>query len=45
MHEKGCLESKFDKNAEPYIKGPAAKDGVITWIKLVNDEVAFEVEN
>jgi len=38
-------EVRFDKNEEPYIKGPAAKDGVITWIKLVNDEVIFEVEN
>jgi peptidoglycan/xylan/chitin deacetylase (PgdA/CDA1 family) len=38
-------EIRFDKNREPYIKGPAAKDGVITWIKLVNDEVTFEVKS
>lgn len=38
-------EIRFDENGKPYIKGPAAEDGVITWIKLVNDEVAFEVEN
>ena len=36
---------KFDRNIEPYIKGPAAKDGVITWIKLVNDEGTFEVKS
>jgi len=36
---------RFDKNGEPYIKGPAAKDGLITWIKLVHDEVIFEVDN
>lgn len=28
-----------------YIKGPAAKDGVIKWIKLINDEVVFKVES
>ncbi len=36
-------EIRFGKNGEPYIKGPAARDGVITRIKLVNDEVVFEV--
>jgi len=36
-------EIRFGKNGEPYIKGPAAKDGVITRIKLVNDEVVFEM--
>jgi peptidoglycan/xylan/chitin deacetylase (PgdA/CDA1 family) len=36
-------EIRLDKNGEPYIKGPAAKEGVITWIKMVNDEVVFEV--
>jgi len=35
---------KFDSGRKPYIKGPAAKDGVIRWIKLVNDKVEFEVE-
>ena len=38
-------EIGFDENGKPYIKGPAAKDGVITWIKPVNDEVIFEGEN
>jgi len=38
-------EVRLGENGEPYIKGPAAKDGVIGWIKLVNDEVVFEVEN
>ena len=38
-------EIRFDENGKPYIKGPAGKDGVIAWIKLVNDEVIFEVEN
>jgi len=32
-------EIRFDKNREPCIKGPGVKDGVIAWIKLVNDEV------
>ena len=34
----------LDKNAKLFVKGPAAKDGVTTWIKLVNGEVLFEVE-
>ena len=34
-----------DKNAKLCVKGPAAKDGVIRWIKLVNDEVMFEVKS
>jgi len=38
-------EIRFDENRKPYIKGTAAKDGVITWIKLVNDEVAFKIES
>ncbi len=38
-------EIRPDKNEEPCIKGPAAKDAVITWIKLVNDEVIFDVED
>jgi len=38
-------EIKPDKNEEPCIKGPAAKDAVIRWIKLVNDEVIFDVED
>jgi len=38
-------EIRPDKNEEPCIKGPAARDAVITWIKLVNDEVIFDVED
>ncbi len=38
-------EIRFDKNGKPHIKGLAAKDGVIRWIKLVNDEVIFDVES
>ena len=33
------------KNEKPYTKGPTGKDAVITWIKLVNDEVIFGVED
>jgi len=38
-------EIRFDENGKPYIKGSAVKDGVIVWIKLVHDEVIFEVDN
>ena len=30
---------------ESLILEPAATDGVITWIKMVNDEVIFDVED
>ena len=42
---RNALDIKFGKNGKPYIKGSAAKDGVITGTKLVNDEVVFEVES
>lgn len=42
---RNALDIKFGKNGKPYTKGPATKDGVITGIKLVNDEVVFEVES
>ena len=42
---RDASEIKFDRNGEPYIKGPAAKDGVIAWIKLINDKVVFKVES
>ena len=42
---RDASEIRLDGNGEPYIEGPAARDGVITWIKLVNDEVMFEVKS
>jgi len=42
---RDASEIRFDENGKPYIKGSAAKDGVITRIKLVNDEVMFEVKS
>ena len=42
---RDASEIQFDENGKPRIKRPAAKDGVITWIKLVNDDVIFEVES
>jgi len=42
---RDASEIRFNKNEDPCIEGPAAKNGVITCIKLVNNEVMFEVEN
>ena len=38
-------KTKFDRDGEPYIKGRAAENGVITWTKLANDKVVFEMES
>jgi len=42
--EKKYLESKFDRNREPYIEEPADKDSVIAWIRLVDKEITFKLD-
>jgi hypothetical protein len=42
---RAASEIILDKNVKLCVKGPAAKDGVIRRIKLVNSKVVFEAED
>ena len=39
--KRDASEIRFDKNGEPYIEGPAAKDGAIAQAELVNDKLCL----